>query len=363
MNLKELKTAYLNLKDGTILKGNLFGAKMESAGEVVFNTSMVGYPEALTDPSYRGQILVLTYPLIGNYGVPEESRDKYGIQNNFESAQIQIKGLIVSEYSSNYNHWHAQKSLSDWLKKYHIPGITGIDTRALTQKLRTFGCMLGKISINHQPKKLKSFFDPNLTNLVAEVSIKKPLNLGTGKKHIVIMDYGLKNNILRSFLNRGVSLTIIPWNYDPFEAKISMDGFFMTNGPGDPMMIKETCAIVQKALNQKIPTWGICMGNQILALAIGGSTYKMKFGHRSQNQPCIDIETNHCYITSQNHGYAVNEKSIPKEWKVWFKNVNDQTVEGIKHKTLPFRSVQFHPEATPGPLDTGYLFDEFVSML
>lgn len=356
-------TSTLILEDGSHYPGTIFGYSGASEGEVVFNTSMVGYPEALTDPSYRGQILVLTYPLIGNYGIPQESCNKDQIRHYFESNEIQVKGLIVSEYSANYHHWKATESLSAWLERYRIPALSGIDTRLLTQKLREKGCMLGRISQKTQKNHPQKFFDPNLTNLVAEVSASKPITYQGGRKSIVIIDYGMKNNIIRNFLNRGLTVTVVPWNYDPFESNLKFDGLFMTNGPGDPLVIRSSCQVIQKALNRKMPVFGICMGNQILALSVGARTYKMKFGHRSQNQPCTDLENSRCYITSQNHGYAVDAKSLPDDWKVWFINANDQTVEGIKHRTLPFRSVQFHPEATPGPVDTEYLFDEFVKML
>ncbi|OGJ53590.1 carbamoyl phosphate synthase small subunit [Candidatus Peregrinibacteria bacterium RIFOXYC2_FULL_33_13] len=324
---------------------------------------MVGYPEAFTDPSYRGQILTLTYPLIGNYGIPDENKLADNLHENFESSEIQIKALLVTEYSENSSHWTAKISLKDWLKKNKIPAITGIDTRALTQKIREKGAMLGKIILNEKEKLPPKFFDPNNTNLVDEVSIKKPITYKKGQKHVVIIDYGIKNNIIRNFLERNISLTIIPWNYDPFEHNLRFDGLFLTNGPGDPMMIKESCKVVQKAMEKKMPIWGICMGNHILALSAGAKTYKLKYGHRSQNQPCLDLETGRCYITSQNHGYAVDAKTLPKGWKIWLINANDHTVEGIKHASLPFKSVQFHPEATPGPIDTEHFFDDFVKIL
>lgn len=356
--------ARLILQDGSVFEGKPFGAVVDVQGEVVFNTGMVGYPESLTDPSYRGQILICTYPLIGNYGVPDESRDAMKMKKHFESNEIQIRGLIVSEYSENFHHWNAKSSLGDWLKKYNIPGLTGVDTRALTQKLRTHGVMLGQIVQNgHVPA--KKIRDPNEENLVAQVSLKKPIVYEAGRraKRIIAFDTGMKNNIVRSFLARGVTVIRVPWNYDIWRSKYRFDGIFISNGPGDPAVLTETHDIIRKAFEKKIPTFGICLGIQIMAIAAGAKTYKLKFGHRAQNQPVMDLLTKRCYLTSQNHGFAVNGKTLPKDWAVWMQNVNDKTVEGIRHKKLPFMAVQFHPEATPGPLDTGFLFDDFVKML
>ncbi|MBI5413200.1 glutamine-hydrolyzing carbamoyl-phosphate synthase small subunit [Candidatus Peregrinibacteria bacterium] len=356
--------AKLILADGTTFEGKPFGAKTDAQGEVVFNTGMVGYPESLTDPSYRGQILVLTYPLVGNYGVPDDSKDKWNIKKHFESGEIQIRGLIVSEYCEEYHHWDAKRSLGDWMEKYNIPGLSGIDTRALTQKLREHGVMLGQmVQDEHEPDKV--IRDPNEENLVAQVSIKKPIvyNPGPRKKRIIAIDTGIKNHIIRSFLERDVTFIRVPWNYDIWRSKFKFDGLFIANGPGNPAVLEETHAVVRKALERQIPTFGICLGIQIMAIAAGAKTYKLKYGHRAQNQPVIDLQTKRCYLTSQNHGFAVNAKTLPKDWKVWMVNANDKTIEGIRHKKLPFMAVQFHPEATPGPTDTGYLFDEFIKML
>ncbi|MEK7672472.1 MAG: glutamine-hydrolyzing carbamoyl-phosphate synthase small subunit [Patescibacteria group bacterium] len=353
--------ATLILKDGTKLTGDSFGASGASAGEVVFNTGMMGYPESFSDPSYTGQIITLTYPLVGNYGVSAQTKDQDKIAHFFESNKLTIKGLIVSEYSENYSHWNAKGSLGDWLKENNIPAISGIDTRALTEKIRQTGTILGKIV----PEKAKDieFYNPDLDNLVDQVSIKKPHTYERGKKRIICVDCGMKNNILRSLLERDVTVIRVPWNYDFIAAGEKFDGIFLSNGPGDPAMLTALHDIVRKAMALKKPIFGICLGCQIMALAAGAKTYKLKFGHRSQNQPCIDTETQRCYITSQNHGFAVDEKTLKPGWKVWLKNANDGTVEGIRHKTLPFFSCQFHPEATPGPVDTVHFFDEFVKML
>ena len=356
----------LTLKDGTTFTGKAFGAFEASEGEVVFTTGMVGYPESLTDPSYKDQILVMSYPLVGNYGVSDEKLSEEKISEWFESARIHLKGLIVSDYSEIFSHWNADKSLSEWMRSYGVPGITGIDTRALVQKLRDEGSTLGKIHPAEE-KATGEFYDPNKENLIARVSTDKIETYGEGKKHIAAIDTGMKNNILRSFVKRGIKVTVFPWNESPFqheeENSMKFDGFFFSNGPGDPESLPETVNIMKEALKQDRPVFGICLGTQIMALAAGASTHKLKFGHRSQNQPCRDLRTGKCVITSQNHGYVVDRGSLPKDWEVMFENVNDETIEGIRHKSKPFFSVQFHPESWPGPTDTNYLFDEFAEML
>ncbi|MBI2176062.1 glutamine-hydrolyzing carbamoyl-phosphate synthase small subunit [Candidatus Woesearchaeota archaeon] len=354
--------AKLVLQDGTIFNGFSFGAGKSVPGEVVFNTGMVGYPESLTDPSYKGQILVLTYPLIGNYGVPGGSRDEHGLPLNFESEKIQAEGLVVAEYSVDYSHYTAAKSLSQWLKEEGKPAIFGIDTRQLTKKLREKGVMLGKIVIGEKNVEIE---DPNLRNLAAEVCTdeKKVYNSG-GKRKIVLIDCGVKLNIIRSLISRGCCVTRVPWNYDFLADKeLDFDGIVISNGPGDPKMCTATIRNVAAAMKEERPIFGICLGNQILALAAGGDTYKLKYGHRSQNQPCIDTQTKRCYITTQNHGYAVNMKTMPAGWEELFVNANDGTNEGLRHKTKPFMSCQAHPEATPGPVDTAHLFDDFLGMM
>ncbi|KYK23736.1 carbamoyl-phosphate synthase small subunit [Thermoplasmatales archaeon SM1-50] len=346
--------AKLILEDGSVFSGYCFGSHRKANGEVVFNTGMVGYTETLTDPSYKGQILTLTYPLIGNYGVPgyEKEDDLFCY---FESEKIQVEGLIISDCSQQYSHWNAKKSLSNWLQENDVPGIFGVDTRALTKKLRTKGTLLGKIVHRHEKK---SFYNPNKTNLAAEVSIKKPITYKNGDLTILLVDCGTKNSLIRAFLKRGFTIKRVPWDFDFTMEKV--EGIVLSNGPGDPKKCKKTITHVTTLLSRDIPILGICLGSQILALAAGADTYKLKYGHRSQNQPCIEVGTNRCYITSQNHGYVVDADTLPQDWREWFYNDNDQTNEGIKHISKPFFGAQFHPEASPGPDDTEFLFDMFV---
>ena len=343
-------TAKLILENQTIYQGEGFGFPKSASGEVVFATGMVGYPESLTDPSYRGQILVMTYPLVGNYGVPEK---KF-----WESGKIQVSGLIVCNYNATPSHYSSRQSLGSWLKKEKIPALEVKDTRGLTQALRSKGVMLGAISFGGKEVKLE---DPNERNLVAEVSTKKPYTLGRGKKTVTLIDCGAKANIARSLVNRGAKVVVVPWDYNPLKLKNKIAGVVISNGPGDPTKVTKTIDNVRAVMAKKIPILGICLGNQILALAGGGKTYKLKFGHRGQNQPAVLAGTKRCYLTTQNHGFAVGK--IPKGFKEWFYNANDQTNEGLIHKTLPFMSVQFHPESSPGPLDAVWIFDEFIKKL
>ncbi|PIR96211.1 MAG: carbamoyl-phosphate synthase (glutamine-hydrolyzing) small subunit [Candidatus Doudnabacteria bacterium CG10_big_fil_rev_8_21_14_0_10_42_18] len=336
----------LILKSGKEYKGRSFGADKSAAGELVFATGMVGYVESLTDPSYRGQILVMTYPLLGNYGVPDKS--------NWESDKIQVAGLIVSSYIDTPSHHASLKSLGKWLRDENIPALEIRDTRALAINLRQKGSLPGKIVINKNIR----FEDPNLSNLVAEVSVKRPKIYGKGSKTVVVLDCGIKRNIIRELVERKVKVILAPWNFDPFAEKIKFQGLLISNGPGNPKMCVETIAIVKKALINNMPIFGICLGNQILALSAGGDTDKMKFGHRGQNQPVSRLGSKKCFLTTQNHGFEV--KKVPQGFKPWFVNLNDNTNEGIVHKSKPFMSVQFHPESCPGPLDTGWLFDEFI---
>lgn len=349
----------LTLKDGTKWSGRSFGATESSwrtdtgAGEVVFATGMVGYPESLTDPSYAGQILVCTYPLVGNYGVPAQGVDPRGVVKNFESGRIQVAGLIVSEYCMEHSHHEAIESLGAWLQREGIPAITGIDTRSLTQNLREHGTILGRFGE-------VAWRDPAAEDLVSTVSPKEPKFYKGGKKTVAILDCGMKLNILRSFLDRGVSVWHLPADHDL--SGIEFDGLFISNGPGDPAQAVKTIATIRKQLNGKKPIFGICLGNQLLALAAGMQTFKLPYGHRSQNQPVRETATGRCFVTSQNHGYAVGKEMQPG-WEIAYENINDGSVEGLRHTKKPFFSVQFHPEADPGPTDAAYLFDTFIKTL
>jgi len=340
---------HLIFSDGTVIEGESFGHEESVAGEIAFSTSMMGYPESLTDPSYKGQILTLSYPIVGSYGVPDR---KY-----WESGKIQLSGLIVSQYIDTPSHFQSKQTLSSWLKKEKIPALQIADTRFIVKKIRDEGASLVKIEFE---KKIE-FIDPNKENLVAQVSTSQVTTYGKGTKTIVLIDCGVKENIIRELVKRKVKVIQVPWDYDFIEAGIKCDGVLVSNGPGDPKMADKTIAIVKKVLEKKTPVFGICLGNQILALASGGDTYKLPFGHRGQNQPCELVGTKKCYITTQNHGFAIGK--IPPGFTPWFINGNDKTNEGIIHKSLPFMSVQFHPEAAPGPVDSTWLFDEFIGRL
>ncbi|MEA3478950.1 MAG: glutamine-hydrolyzing carbamoyl-phosphate synthase small subunit [Bacteroidota bacterium] len=355
--MTQLKNAFLLLDDGTQMSGKSFGFEASVSGEVVFNTAMTGYPESLTDPSYKGQILVATYPLIGNYGVPELEM-KNGLLRHFESEKIQVSGLVISDYSFNFSHWNAAKSLSDWLRENKVPAIFDVDTRALTKILRENGTMLGKIIIDDQDVEL---YDPNKEHLVNQVSIREPVEYGSGKHRILLIDCGVKLNIIRCLLQRDT--TVIRAPYDQDISALDYDGLFLTNGPGDPKMCVETIASIKKAFENGRPIFGICLGSQLMALASGGDTFKLRYGHRSHNQPVLKSKSNRCYITSQNHGYAVDHQRLGSDWEPYFTNVNDQTCEGIIHKSKPFFSSQFHPEASSGPVDTEFLFDDFIQLI
>ncbi len=356
--MQKQKNVSLILDDGSKFSGVSFGYEKPIAGEVVFNTAMSGYPESLTDPSYSGQIMVLTYPLIGNYGVPAQSFSG-NISTFLESEKIHADGIIVSDYSENYSHWNAVESLGEWLKQEKIAGITGVDTRELTKLLREKGSMKGKIVFTDENE--IDFIDPNKINQVARVSTREIITYGNGKKRVVLVDCGVKHNIIRCLLKRDVTIIRVPWDYD-FNT-IEYDGLFISNGPGDPDTCEITVGHIREALKKERPIFGICMGNQLLAKAGGASTYKLKYGHRSHNQPVRLVGTEKCYITSQNHGFAVDNNTLSDEWEPLFINMNDGTNEGIRHKSKPFFSVQFHPEAASGPTDTEFLFDRFIEMI
>jgi carbamoyl-phosphate synthase small subunit len=341
----------LALKSGEAFSGfSPDWQKGDFFGEVVFTTGLTGYVESLTDPSYAGQILVFTYPLIGNYAVP---RPEF-----WESGKIQASGVVVGTVSQNSFHWNAERSFLDWLEREKIPLIAGVDTRAITKLLRKEGVVLGAIATGETPQ---SFSDPNRANLIGKVSCKEKKVLGKGAKRIIAVDCGMKENILRHLTRYPLEIVRVPYDYD--YSQEPFDGLFISNGPGDPSKAKETIAVLRKALPRKKPTFGICLGAQLMALAIGAKTYKLRFGHRGQNHPCLDVLADRAILTSQNHGYAIDQKSLPADWQATFVSLNDGSVEGIAHRTLPYFAVQFHPESHPGPTDAAYLFDKFYEML
>jgi len=366
--------AVLVLEDGSTFSGYGFGAEEKASGEIVFSTSMVGYPEALTDPSYKGQILTLTYPLVGNYGVPLKQYEN-GVLSNFESERIQVTGLVIHELCRYPHHWASTKTLDDWLKEEDVSGIYGIDTRRLTKKLRAKGVMKGILQVcadEQEPdserltKEASQAGDPNQTDLVQEVTVEEPVRYEAhGKEMVVLIDCGVKYSILRNLLNRKVDVLRVPHTFSAAEIlDYNPKGVVLSNGPGDPKNCVKTVKCVRTLVEEKTPIMGICLGTQILALALGADTYKLKYGHRSQNQPALDLKSNRCYITTQNHGYAVSKDSLEKtDLEACFINANDRTVEGIRHKSMPAFAVQWHPEASPGPYDTEFLFDEFLRTL
>lgn len=357
-----MKNVTLVLEDGTKFHGKSFGYDAPVAGEVVFNTAMMGYPESLTDPSYAGQLMTLTYPLVGNYGVPPFSIEENKLATFMESDKIYASAIIVADYSEQYSHWNAVESLADWLKREHVPGITGIDTRQLTKVLREHGVMMGKIIFDDEPDNIPSA-EYEGVNWVDRVSCKEIIryNEGSGKK-VVLVDCGVKNNIIRCLINRGVEVIRVPWNYD--YTAMDFDGLFLGNGPGDPDMCEDAVNIIRKQMSQsRKPICGICMGNQLLAKAGGATIYKLKYGHRSHNQPVREVGTNRCYVTSQNHGYAVDARTLGNDWRELFVNMNDGSNEGVCHKENPWFTSQFHPEACSGPIDTEFMFDRFINSL
>lgn len=358
-----MRKVTLQLSDGTEFHGKSFGYEQPVAGEVVFNTAMMGYPESLTDPSYAGQLLTMTFPLVGNYGVPPFTFDKQtGLPDFMESDRIYASALIVSDYSEQHSHWNAVESLGEWLQREKVPGITGIDTRELTKVLREHGVMMGKILFDDEPNNVPEA-DYEGVNFVDRVSVKEIVryNEGAGRK-VVLVDCGVKANIIRELIQRGVEVVRVPWNYDYTD--MEFDGLFLANGPGDPDMCSEAVEIIRKQMTRsRKPICGICMGNQLLSKAAGATIYKLKYGHRGHNQPVRMVGTQKCFITSQNHGYAVDARTLDKDWEELFVNMNDASNEGIRHKENPWFSSQFHPEACSGPVDTEFMFDKFVETL
>lgn len=358
-----MRKVTLQLSDGTEFHGKSFGYEQPVAGEVVFNTAMMGYPESLTDPSYAGQLLTMTFPLVGNYGVPPFTFDKQtGLPDFMESDRIYASALIVSDYSEQYSHWNAVESLGEWLQREKVPGITGIDTRELTKVLREHGVMMGKILFDDEPNNVPEA-DYEGVNFVDRVSVNEIVryNEGAGRK-VVLVDCGVKANIIRELIQRGVEVVRVPWNYDYTD--MEFDGLFLANGPGDPDMCSEAVEIIRKQMSRsRKPICGICMGNQLLSKAAGATIYKLKYGHRGHNQPVRMVGTQKCFITSQNHGYAVDARTLDKDWEELFVNMNDASNEGIRHKENPWFSSQFHPEACSGPVDTEFMFDKFVETL
>ena len=359
-----MKDVTLVLQDGTTFQGKSFGYEKAVTGEVVFNTAMMGYPESLTDPSYAGQMMVLTYPLVGNYGVPPFTVEDNGLATFMESDRIYAQALIVSDYSEQYSHWNACESLSDWLKREQVPGVTGIDTRQLTKVLREHGVMMGRLVFEGQEEQEEpDTQDYGAINWVERVSCKDIIRYNEGAGHkVVLVDCGVKQNIIRCLIRRGCEVIRVPWNYD--YTGMEFDGLFLANGPGDPDRCVAAVDILKKQMSlSRKPICGICMGNQLLGKAAGATIYKLKYGHRSHNQPVQEVGTNRCYVTSQNHGYAVDTATLGQDWRELFVNMNDGSNEGIRHQTNPWFSSQFHPEACSGPVDTEFMFDRFIEAL
>ena len=357
-----MRSVTLVLSDGTRFHGKSFGYEKPVAGEVVFNTAMMGYPESLTDPSYAGQLMTLTFPLVGNYGVPLFTVEENGIATFMESDRIHASAIIVSDYSEKFSHWNAKESLADWLKREEVPGICGIDTRQLTKVLREHGVMMGQIIFDDDPTDIPEAQYEGV-NFVDRVSCKDIIryNEGAGKR-VVLVDCGVKANIIRNLIERGLEVVRVPWNYD--YTGMDFDGLFLGNGPGDPDLCQDAVNILRQQMSKsRKPICGICMGNQLMAKAGGASIYKLKYGHRSHNQPVRMVGTEKCYVTSQNHGYAVDASTLDKDWSELFVNMNDGSNEGVQHNTNPWFTSQFHPEACSGPVDTLFMFDRFVEKL
>ncbi|KAF5656745.1 carbamoyl-phosphate synthase arginine-specific small chain mitochondrial [Fusarium circinatum] len=357
--------ATLTIRDGPVFQGKAFGANANISGEAVFTTSLVGYPESMTDPSYRGQILVFTQPLIGNYGVPSAVRDEYNLLKYFESPHVQCAGIVVSDVAVNYSHWTAVESLSEWCAREGVPAISGVDTRAIVTHLREQGSSLARISIGEEydADEDEGFVDPGQINLVKRVTTKAPFVVESpgASLHVALIDCGVKENILRSLVSRGASVTVFPYDYPIHKVSQHFDGVFISNGPGDPTHCQATVHNLARLMeSSNIPIMGICLGHQLLALAVGARTIKLKYGNRAHNIPALDLTTGLCHITSQNHGYAIDASTLPSDFKEYFVNLNDGSNEGMLHKTRPIFSTQFHPEAKGGPMDSSYLFDKYL---
>ncbi|KEY70946.1 hypothetical protein S7711_00785 [Stachybotrys chartarum IBT 7711] len=355
--------ATLTIRDGPVFQGEAFGANANISGEAVFTTSLVGYPESMTDPSYRGQILVFTQPLIGNYGVPSSERDEFKLLKYFESPHVQCAGVVVSDVAVNYSHWTAVESLGAWCAREGVPAISGVDTRAIVTYLREQGSSLARISVGEEydADEDEGYIDPGQINLVKRVSTKAPFVVESpgAALHVALLDCGVKENILRSLVSRGASVTVFPYNYPIHKVAQHYDGVFISNGPGDPTHCHETVYNLARLMEtSSIPIMGICLGHQLLALAVGAQTIKLKYGNRAHNIPALDLTTGQCHITSQNHGYAVDASTLPAEFKEYFVNLNDGSNEG--KFTRPIFSTQFHPEAKGGPMDSSYLFDKYL---
>ena len=364
------KDALLLLEDGSFFFGTGFGGELESAGEVVFNTGMVGYPESMTDPSYAGQILCFTYPLVGNYGVADYGDfDEYKLPRFFESGSIKVRGIVVQEACDVPNHWASRRTLGRWLESEGIPGIEGVDTRALVTKLREAGVMMGILANGRSAsdlERLKGLLQKaerySSLNLVKDVSVKKPVTYGESEKRVVLIDCGAKLGMVRNLLSRGYQVVRLPYD-SSYSAVMKYDptGVVVSNGPGDPQMCAQAAKSVGALIDAEMPILGICLGEQIIGMSQNVETFKLKYGHRGQNKPCVDLTTGRGYVTSQNHGYALDEKSLARsELRPWFRNTDDKTIEGVFHTGRPCIAVQFHPEATPGPYDTNFVFDRFV---
>lgn len=365
--------AVLVLEDGTLFLGSGFGAETTSVAEVVFTTGMVGYPESMTDPSFAGQLLCFTYPLIGNYGVASmKDLDSMGLPRQFESESIKVSGIVVSEWCERPSHWASVRTVSEWMKSEGIPGISGVDTRALVTRLREQGVMMGVLAsgaglANRKGlvKLLKDTAKYDAIDFVRRVSRKKAQVYGSSEKTVVLMDCGAKFSIMRNLLQRGYSVVRAPFDYSYADImKHNPEGVVVSNGPGDPRLCGETVRATARLIDSEVPTLGICLGNQLVALAQGAETYKLKYGHRGQNKPVIDTTTKRGYVTSQNHGYSVDGKTLAKtDLKAWFVNADDDSIEGLFHQTKPCIAVQFHPEASPGPYDTEFVFDKFAALM